>query len=79
MRTGKRFSAAAVIAGLMASGLMLGTARLEAKGGKGGGGGNGTICDALLAIITYKYVSPTIKDYTIALYLSYGCDPSLLP
>ena len=77
---GKRFSAAAVIAGVLAGGMMLGTARLEAKGGKGGGGGvNGTICDALLAVITYKYVSPAIKDYATSLYLAYECDPSLLP
>ena len=79
MRTGKRFSAAAVIAGLMASGLMLGTARLEAKGGKGGGNGNDLICAALLSVITYEYVSPAIKAYATSLYLGYGCDPSLLP
>ena len=79
MRTGKRFSAAAIVACVMASGMMLGSARLEAKGGKGGGGGGNAICDALLAVITYKYVSPAIKDYATGLYLAYGCDPSLLP
>jgi len=78
MKRGKRFSAAAVIAGVMAGGMMLGSARLEAKGGKGGGV-QGTICDALLAVITYKYVSPAINDYATSLYLAYECDPSLLP
>jgi len=80
MNTMRRFSAAIVLSGLVTSGMVIGGARVEAKGkGGGGGGGDGTICSALLAVITYKYTSPTIRDYSIGLYLSYGCDPKLLP
>ncbi len=75
----RRFTTALVLAGMVGSGMMLGSARLEAKG-KGGGGGNGNdlICSALLAIINYQYTSPTIKQYVTTLYLGYGCDPSLI-
>ncbi|HMF98483.1 MAG TPA: hypothetical protein VKE96_29485 [Vicinamibacterales bacterium] len=73
----RRFGAAMVLSGLVASGMIVGGTRVEAKGK--GGGGEGTVCSALLAVITYKYTSPTIRDYATGLYLSYGCDPSFLP
>jgi hypothetical protein len=77
MRHARKLTTAIALAGMVGSGMMFGTARLEAKGGKGGGGG--TICTALMSVITYKYTSPTIRSYSIGLYISYGCDPSLLP
>ena len=76
MRNTGRFTTALALAAMVGSGMLLGSARLEAKGK--GGGGDGTICSALLAVINYKYTSPTIRDYTIGLYLGYGCDPSLI-
>jgi len=76
MKRAGRLTTALVLAGTVASGILLGSARLEAKGK---GGGDGTICSSLLAIITYKYTSPTIRDYTTGLYLAYKCDPTLLP
>jgi hypothetical protein len=76
MRHARRFTTALVLAGMVASGMMLGSARLEAKG-KGGGGG--TICSYLLSVITYPYVSDSIKAYATYLYLAYDCDASLLP
>jgi len=80
MKHARKLTTAIALAGMVGSGMMLGTARLEAKkGGGGGGGGDGTICSALLSVITYKYTSPTIRDYATGLYLSYGCDASLLP
>jgi hypothetical protein len=75
MRHARKFTTAIALAGLVGSWMMLGTARLEAKGKNSG---DGTICSALLAVITYKYTSPTIRAYATGLYLSYGCDASLL-
>jgi|tagenome__1003787_1003787.scaffolds.fasta_scaffold20923472_1 hypothetical protein len=77
MRHAQRFTTALVLAGMVGSGMMLGSARLEAKG-KGNGGGGGTICDALAAIINYKYTSPTIRDYAMSLFTGYQCDASLI-
>jgi len=79
MRYARRFTTALVLAAMVGSGMMLGSARLEAKG-KGGGGGDPkeAFCSALLSIINYQYTSPTIRQYVTALYLAYGCDASLI-
>ena len=75
----RRFGAATVLAGMIASGMMVGTARVEAKG-KGGGGGNtnDAVCAYLASVLNYPYVSPTIAQYARALFDAYGCDPALL-
>jgi len=75
-----RFSAAIVLSGLVAGGMVLGTARVEAKGKGGGGGGNvqEAVCSYLLSVITYPNVNETIKAYAISLYVAAGCDTSLI-
>lgn len=78
MRHARRFTTALVLASLVGSGMMLGSATLEAKGKGGGGGGNDAICGALLAIINYQYTSDAIRQYATTLYLGYGCDASLI-
>ena len=81
MQICRKFGAAALLAGLIASGMMAGTARVEAKGkGGGGGGGDSTaaICAYLASILNYPYVSPYIAQYNLALFQAYGCDPALL-
>ena len=76
MRHARRFTTGLVLAATVGSGMMLGSARLEAKGK--GGGGSGTVCDALAAIINYQYTSPTIRAYAMALFNGYNCDAALL-
>ena len=75
----RRFGAATVLAGMIASGMMVGTARVEAKG-KGGVGGNtnDAVCAYLASVLNYPYLSPTIAQYARALFDAYGCDPALL-
>jgi hypothetical protein len=77
MGRSRRFTTALALAAMVGTGMMFSSVSLEAKGKKNPG--DGTICDALLAVITYPYVSDTIKAYATSLYLGYGCDPSLLP
>lgn len=72
MGTLRRFSAAAVMAGMIAGGMALGTARLEAKA-KGGGDGQAAICAYLLNVINYPGVSPFIKALAQATYVRLGC------
>ena len=76
----RKFSAAAVLAGLIASGMMAGAARVEAKGKGGGGGGNtnDAVCSYLASVLNYPYVSPTVAQYALTLFAAYGCDPALL-
>jgi len=71
----RRFSAAMVLSGLVASGMIVSGTRVEAKG-KGGGGG-GTICSYLASVLEYERNSPTpsqtIIAYVTYLYNLYGC------
>jgi len=78
MRYARRFTTALVLAAMVGSGMMLGSARLEAKGKGGGGDPKDAFCGVLLSIINYQYTSPTIRQYVTSLYLAYGCDASLI-
>jgi len=74
----RKFSAAAVLAGLIASGMMAGAARVEAKGKGGGGNPTEAICTYLASVLNYPYVSSTVAQYALTLFEAYGCDPALL-
>jgi hypothetical protein len=63
----RRFTAALLVAGVMAVGV-----GLEAKG-KPGPPSNDAICAYLWSIITYEYVTPTIQELALALFSAYGC------
>jgi hypothetical protein len=73
----RKFSTALVLAGVIAGAMMIGTARVEAKGKKGGDP-HDAICQYLASVINYPYVAPTVKEYALALFNSYECDPTLL-
>lgn len=64
------------MAGLMSTGMFVGTT-VEAAGKKKGGDGQAATCAYLLTVINYPYVSPVIKATAISLYISYGCQPAL--
>jgi hypothetical protein len=78
MKELRKFSAAMALAGLIAGGMMLGTARVEAKGKGGGGDPNDAVCAYLASVLNYPYLSPIIESYVRALFDAYGCDPALL-
>ena len=78
MKRLRKFGVAMVLAGLIAGGMMLGTARVEAKGKGGGGDPNDAVCAYLASVLNYPYLSPIIESYVRALFDSYGCDPALL-
>ena len=80
MKKLRKFGVAMVLAGLIAGGMMLGTARVEAKGKGGGGGGDGkdAVCAYLASVLNYPYLSPVIEPYVRSLFDAYGCDPALL-
>ena len=73
----RRFSAAMVVALLIAGGTTPGITRVEAAGKKGGSDGQGATCAYLLSVINYQYVSPAIKVWAVSLYNSLGCQPAL--
>lgn len=72
----RRFGAAVMMAAMLAGGMTVGSATLEAKGKKGT---SDAVCGYLYSVITYPYVTPTIQNYAIQLYLAYGCDESYKP
>ena len=72
MRRVHRFTRALVVAILIAVGMALTTAPVEAARKTPDG-----VCTYLLAIINYEHVSPTIKAWAIALYNYYECKPTL--
>jgi hypothetical protein len=78
MKRMHRLGTAIVLAGMIAGGMMLGTARVEAK--KGGVSPHDAICQYLADVINYPYVSPAIKSYALSLFYAIDppCDPSLL-
>ena len=57
---------------VMASLFAVGASSLEAKS-KTGGDGQSAICQYLLTVINYPYVSPAIQAMAISLYNSLGC------
>lgn len=76
MKRMRRLAASAVMAGVLASGMLIGTARIQAAEKKGGDG-QGATCAYLLNVINYPYVSPYIKVWAISLYNSMGCQPAI--
>jgi len=76
----RSFSAAVVVAGLIAAGMTLASAGVEAKGKGGGGGGdtNDAVCTYLASVLNYPYLSPIIEPTVRALFNAYGCNPALL-
>ena len=72
----RKFSTALVLAGMIAGAMMIGTARVEAKGK--GGDPHDAICQYLASVINYPHVTPTVKEYALPLFKSYQCDPTLL-
>jgi hypothetical protein len=70
----RRVSGAFVLAALVATGMIFTPARAEAKPDK-----QQQICSALLTAISYPYLAQSIRDYLIQVYLTQGCDASLLP
>jgi hypothetical protein len=77
MKVFRKFSAALAVSGTIAAVMMIGTARVEAKGKKGGDP-HDAICQYLASVINYPYVTPIVKEYALALFTSYECDPTLL-
>jgi len=73
----RKFTTALVLAAMIAGAMMIGTARLEAKGKKGGDP-HDAICQYLASVINYPYVTPAVKEYAMSLFKSYECDPALL-
>ena len=69
----RRFGAAVTVAAMLAGGLTVGSATLEAKG-KGGGDAQAAYCAYLENILNYPYVSPSIYQYVLALWWAAGCD-----
>jgi hypothetical protein len=74
----RKIGTAAVLAGMIAGGMLAGTARVEAKGKGGGGNPNDAVCAYLASVLNYPYLSPTVAQYVRALFDAYGCDPALL-
>jgi hypothetical protein len=78
MKRIRKIGTALVVAAMLAGGLTLGSARVEAKGKGGGGGANEAICAYLAKIINYPYVNPYIRDFALDLFAKYECDPALI-
>lgn len=70
----RKLSGAFVLAAIVATGLIVAPARVEAKPNK-----QAQICSTLLTAINYPYLAQSIRAYLIQVYLTQGCDASLLP
>ena len=68
----RRFGAALTVAAILAGGLTVGSATLEAKGR--GGDAHAAYCAYLEQILSYPYLSPHIRDVVLALWKAAGCD-----
>ena len=77
MKRMRRLSGAAMMAGLIASGMLLGTARVEAAGKKGSDDGQAAVCVYLASVINYPNVNEYVKLWAMSLYNSMGCSPAL--
>lgn len=77
MKKFRKFCAALVLSGTVASMITIGTARIEAKGKKGGDP-HDAICQYLASVINYPYVAPAVREYAMSLFIAYECDGSLL-
>jgi len=67
----RKFGVAVVMAAVLAVGM--GTTA-QAANKKPGGGGQQAICSYLSEIIHYKYVTPTILTWALALWDYYDCN-----
>jgi hypothetical protein len=69
---------ALAVAAVMAGVMPLGMTRVEASGGKKGGGDpQAAVCAYLLSVINYPYVNDYIKQLAISVYNASGCQPAL--
>jgi len=72
----RRLGSAVVLAAMIAGGVMMGTARVEAK--QRGVDPHDAFCGYLAQVINYPYTSDAIKSYALYLFTAYSCDPALL-
>jgi len=68
----RKFGVAVVMAAVLAVGM--GTTAQAANKKPGGGGGQQAICSYLSEIINYKYVTPSILAWALALWDYYNCE-----
>ena len=73
MKGMNRLGAAAVLAGLIAFGLGLSSARLEAKGKGNGGGDISAVCSTLLSVINNTSLPEALRNVAQAGYDILGC------
>jgi hypothetical protein len=76
MRKMQRLGSAMVLAAMISGGVIMGSARVEAK--KGGVDPQAAFCAYLASVINYPYTSDAIKSYAMYLFTTYNCDPALL-
>ena len=69
----RKIGVAMVLAIVLAVGMGT-TAQAANKKPGGGGGGTGAICAYLAEIINYKYVTPTVLAWALALWNHYECE-----
>ena len=70
----RKLGVAAVLAIVMAAGMSTTALAANKKPGGGGGGGNAAVCSYLKEIIDYKYVTPAILSWALALWNYYDCE-----
>jgi len=68
----RKFGVAVVMAAVLAVGM--GTTAQAANKKPGGGGGQQAICSYLSEIINYKYVTPSILTWALALWDYCNCE-----
>lgn len=74
MRHIRKFMGAVIMAAMLAGGMTLGAATVEAKSKSGGGDARAVKCAYFEKILAYPYLTPSIRDYVYKLWLAYGCD-----
>jgi len=74
MRHIRNFMAAVMVAAMLAGGMTLGSATVEARAKKGGGDSQAAKCAYFEKILAYPYLTQSMRDYIYNLWLAYGCD-----
>jgi hypothetical protein len=77
MKRLRRFSSAIVLSAMVSGGMVIGSARVEAKGRPQPD--PNALCAYLYSVITYPNVNPYIQQVAINAYLTLGCDVSYQP
>ena len=78
MKRMRKFVGALVMATVIAGAMPLGLVRVEASGGKKGGGDpQAALCAYLLNVINYPYVNEYVRKVAIAAYNAAGCQPGI--